>query len=182
MDFDYDIPYTDSGLYKNWIMKVKYDSSQSWNYTVRYLDYIFGSDKKVAFFFNTNDKSDDNASFITSDYIKVLITNSNNNKNLSEDYYWKPIETIKYPDGYTDPYQFKVSSYDSDKDSTSDNPRQFSEITSIGEKNLFFLKTNDEYGSFDSSVQEIDSLWGLTTESSLYYCQTGGTIFPAGTV
>ena len=182
ISFDYENPYTESGLYKNWIMKIRYESSQYWTYTIRYLDYIFGSDKKVAFFFNTNDKSDDNASFVTSDYIKVLKTNSNNNKNLAEDYFWKPIETIKYPDGYTDPYQFKVSSYDLDKDSSSENPRQFSEITSIGEKNLFFLKTSDEYGSFNSSVQEIDSLWGHTTESSLYYCQTGGTIFPAGTI
>ena len=181
-DFDYSHPYTDDGLFKNWIMKVKYDSSQSWNYTVRYLDYIFGSDKKVAFFFNTNDKTDDNASFITSDYIKILKNNSGDEKQLSEDYYWKPIETIKYPDGYTDPYQFKVASYDSDKDTTSDNPRQFSEITSLGMKKLFFMKSEDDYGFFDSSVIEIDSLWGHTTESNMYYCNVGGTIFPAGTI
>ena len=179
--FDYNNPYTSSGLFKNWILKVNYESPNSWVFKVRYLDYIFGSESKVSFFFNTDEKFNNNA-FYTRDYIKILQLNSKPSGELfKEDYYWKPSETIKYSDGYTDTRQVKVYGYDSDKDSSTDNPIQFQEITSSNIKNMYFMVSEDELDTFNSEVIEIPSLWENTTTSATYYCTLSGTIYPKGT-
>ena len=181
IDFNYSSPYTDDGKYRNWIMKVNYSSPKSWIFKVRYLDYIFGSENKVSFFFNTDEKINGN-SFYTRDYIKILQLNSKSSGDLfKEDYYWKPSETIRYSDGYTDTRQVKVYGYDSDKDGLKDNPVQFQEITSSNLKNLYFMVSDDELDYFNSSVIEIPTLWEHTTTSAIYFCELSGTIYPKGT-
>lgn len=181
-EFDYLNPYTSDNMYRNWIVKIGYESPNLWSLKVRYLDYIFGSESKVTFFFNENEKID-NRNFYTKDYIKILNINDKIDGSLfTKDYYWKPNETIKYSDGYTDVRQVKVYGYDEDKDSSIDNPVQYQEITSNNIKNLYFMVSETEdVDTFNSNVQEIDSLWGHTTSTGTYFCKTSGTIYPKGT-
>lgn len=180
-EFNYDFPYNDNGMNRNWLVKANYESPNSWVFKVRYLDYIFGSKSKISFFFNTDEKFN-SASFYTRDYIKILQLNSRPTGELfREDYYWKPSETIKYSDGYTDTRQVKVYGYDSDKDSSTDNPVQFKEITSNNLKNLYFMVSDDDMDTFDGDVKEVSSMWGYTTSSGTYYCEVSGSIYPKGT-
>ena len=180
-EFNYDFPYDENNKYKNWLVKANYESPNSWVFKVRYLDYIFGSKSKISFFFNTDEKFN-NSSFYTRDYIKILQLNSRPTGELfREDYYWKPSETIKYSDGYTDTRQVKVYGYDSDKDSSTDNPVQFKEITSNNMKNLYFMVSDSDIDTFDGDVKEITSMWGFTTKSGTYYCSESGSIYPKGT-
>lgn len=162
-----------------WFVDVKYSDNPSWCISVKHLDYIFGSKSKVAFFFNTNEKTD--SGFYTKDYIKVLQVNDMNYKG---DFYWKPTDVIKYNDGYTDTRQVIVYGYDSDKDASIDNPMQFKDI--VGENDeLYFMRTDDmEMDSLNTDVKVIDSLWdkGVTSTSGYYFCKTSGTIYTAGTV
>lgn len=53
------------------MIKVIYESSNIWTFEVRYMNYIFGSVGNVSFFFNTDEKNNNNT-FITSDYIKIV--------------------------------------------------------------------------------------------------------------
>lgn len=162
-----------------WFVDVKYNDNPSWSISVKHLDYIFGSKSKVAFFFNTNEKTD--SGFYTKDYIKVLQVNDMNYKG---DFYWKPTDVIKYNDGYIDTRQVIVYGYDSDKDASIDNPMQFKDI--VGENDvLYFMRTDDmEMDTLNTDVKVIESLWdkGVTSTSGYYFCKTSGTIYPAGTV
>ena len=181
---DDDVPFEytsnvnyEEGQVKDWIIKIKYESSKIWTFKTRYLDYIYGSEHDVSFFFNTDAKNNNNT-FMTDDYIKIT-KNQNDIHNLDKDYYWKPCDTIKYSDGYVDTKQFKVYGYDSDKDSTVDNPKQFAELSS--DSNIYFLKSDNEYDEFMSDVKDVDDLWNYTTKTGTYYCKLSGTIYPSGT-
>lgn len=181
--FDYANPYTDDEKYKNWIIKVQYESSGYWIFKIRYLDYVFGSEGKVSFFFNTDEKFN-NMNFYTRDYIKVLKLNSKEIDDedilFKQDYFWKPCETIKYSDGYIDTREVKVYGYDSDKDTSVDNPIQFQEMVSDTNEMLFFMRSDNDYDSFNGSVLRIPSLWEHTTISNTYYCELSGTVYPKG--
>lgn len=172
-----DVNY-DSGQVKDWLIKIKYESSKFWTFKVRYLDYIFGSKNNVSFFFNTDTKNNNNT-FITDDYIKIT-KNQNLSNQFDKDYFWKPCDTIKYSDGYVDPRQFKVYGYDSDKDSAVDNPMQFLELNA--DNNLYFMKSDDDYDEFLGDVKEIEDLWDYTSMSGTYFCKQSGTVYPSGII
>lgn len=153
----------------NWLVKVEVKSPNIYSFSVRSLKYIFGSENTATFFFNTDTKIS-KEEFYTKDYIKILAING-----YDTDYYWKPCETIKYVDGYTDNRKVIVYGYNNDKDETMDNPLEFKDITKNKMQNLYFI--NDEY---NSKVKEIDSWWGNTNNSGLYHCESSGTIYPKG--
>lgn len=154
---------------ENWLVKVEVKSPNLYSFSAKNLKYIFGSENTATFFFNTDTKLS-KEEFYTKDYIKILAINGYNT-----DYYWKPCETIKYVDGYTDNRKVIVYGYNNDKDETTDNPLEFKDITKDKIQNLYFI--NDEY---NSKVKEIDSWWGYTNDSGLYYCKVSGTIYPKG--
>lgn len=168
---------------RNWLFRASYESPNTWTFKIRYLDYIFGSQNKVAFFFNEDEKLNNSTGFYTRDYIKVLQLNTRPDGTLfKEDYYWKPLETIKYSDGYTDTHQVKVYGYDSDKDSSIDNPVQFLEMSSKDLKDLYFFKEEgSDIDTFVNNVNEIDTMWTHTTQTGLFNTQIPCTIYPAGT-
>lgn len=168
---------------RNWLLRAEVDSPNTWIFKVRYLDYIFGSQNKVAFFFNEDEKLNNSTGFYTRDFIKVLQLNTRPDGTLfKEDYYWKPLETIKYSDGYTDSHQVKVYGYDSDKDSSIDNPVQFLEMCSNDLKDLYFFKEEgSDIDTIVNNVKEVDSMWSHTTQTGLFNTQIPCTIYPAGT-
>ena len=180
--YSYSTDFTGNGL-TNWLFRASYESPNTWTFKVRYLDYVFGSQSKVSFFFNEDEKLNNAVGFYTRDFIKVLKLNTRPDGTLfREDYYWKPLETIKYPDGYTDTRQVKVYGYDMDKDSSMDNPVQFKEMTSDEMTDLFFFKGDENtIDTFAGNVTKIDSFWQHTTAGGLYYVQEPCTIYPAGT-
>lgn len=151
------------------IFKAVYKSTDVYSFSVINLLYIFGSENKVSFFFNTDEKISDDE-FYTKDYIKILSING-----LDKDYYWKPYNTIKYIDGFIDNRKVVVYGYNNDKDEIIDNPLQFQNITNDNMQNIYFIN-----GEYTSSVKEIDSLWNNTNNSELYYCKKSGTIYTAG--
>lgn len=153
----------------NWILKAEFKSPDMYSFTIKNLKYIFGSENKATFFFNTDEKIS-NEEFYTKDYIKILSING-----FTKDYYWKPYETIKYIDGFTDNRKVVVYGYNNDKDETIDNPLEFENITNNNLHNLYFIN-----GEYNSSVKEIDSWWENTNDSGLFYCKNSGTIYPAG--
>lgn len=171
----------------DWVIKVTYNSPNTWNFKARQLDYVFGSAGKVSFFFNMDEKLNNTDGFYTRDYIKVLQLNStNDDKQFTQDFYWKPSEVITYADGYTNPHEVKVYGYDSDKNASIDNPVQFKEMVGSSEKQLYFF-TNDSSDIADyQPVMEVDSMWDenncYTTKSGLYHCKKACKIYPAGTV
>lgn len=177
----------------DWLLKIEYKSSNKWTFTNRYVDYIFGSANDMSFFFNTSIKNN-NGTFFTEDYIKIFKNQSNEKLNLSTDYYWKPCNVIMYADGYTDPSKFKVYGYDEDKDTTIDNPKQFSEISEESFQELFFGKDKTgEYTILYDNVVQIDTMWdkvsngeyknySATNASNYYYLNIPCTVYPAGTV
>ena len=169
----------EEGEVKDWLIKIEYNSSPNmWSFKSRYLDYIFGSNKDVSFFFNTDTKNNNNT-FLTDDYIKLLKHQNNEEIVLPYECYWKPCDTIRYPDGYVDNKRFKIYGFDSDKDSTIDNPKLFDSISK--NSNLFFQISENEYDTFLDNVFEVKNMWEHTTKSGIYYCQQPSTIYPAGT-
>ena len=177
----------------DWIIIIKYNSSNIWTFKTRYLDYIFGSADDVSFFFNTSIKNN-NGTFFTEDYIKIMKNQSNELLNLSHDYYWKPCNTIIYSDGYTDPNKFKVYGYDEDKDTTVDNPMQFKEICKESSEKMFFgVNKSNDYSVLYDNVVELNTMWDVipngeyknycaTNVSNNYYLRIPCTVYPAGTV
>ena len=182
LDFVYSDDFEGENL-RNWLVRAYYESPNTWTFKIRYLDYIFGSQNKVAFFFNEDEKLNNSTGFYTRDFIKVLQLNTRPDGTLfKEDYYWKPLETIKYADGYTDSRQVKVYGYDSDKDSSIDNPVQFLEMSSDDLKDLYFFKEEEsDIDTFVNDVNEVDTMWTHTTQTGLFNTQIPCTIYPAGT-
>lgn len=175
--FEYtDTPIYESGQIKDWVMKIEYDSSKLWIFKIRYLDYIYGSEKDISFFFNTSNKNN-NGTFLTDDYIKITKSQYNID-NFDKDYYWKPCDVIVYSDGYIDTNQFKVYGFDNDKDSLIDNPIQYEELNA--NDNLFFSNLSENHNELLTNIIEVDDMWGHTTKTGLYYCKLSGTIYPAG--
>ena len=165
----------------SWLLKAEFTSPNNWKFKIRWSEYIFGSENKVTFFFNEDEKLNNTTGFYTRDYIKVL---KDVNDDIDIDYYWKPGETIKYTDGYTEPHRVKVYGYDSDKDSSIDNPIQFTEMMGNELKDLFFMKNDDEL-VYMNNVTTIPSFWTetncYTTKNGIYYIDTPGTVYKAGT-
>lgn len=172
----------------DWVVKVTYNSPNTWNFNARQVDYVFGSAGKVSFFFNMDEKLNNTDGFYTRDYIKVLQLNSRDDGTLfKEDYYWKPSEIITYADGYVDPREVKVYGYDSDKNASVDNPVQYKEMVGSNTQPLyFFTDESSDMATFNGSVKEVDSMWDenscYTTKSGIYHCKKACTIYPAGTV
>ena len=183
---------TDKGC-TDWIIKVNYNSSNIWEFQTRYVDYIFGSANDMSFYFNTSIKNND-GTFFTEDYIKVLKHQSNELLNLRHDYYWKPCNVIIYSDGYTEPNKFKAYGYDADKDTTIDNPMQFKEICDESSQKLFFgVDNNHDYSILYDNVVELNTMWdsiedgefkdfSATNVSNMYYLRVPCTVYPAGTI
>lgn len=175
----------------DWLVKVEYNSSNIWKLTSRYVDYVFGSENDISFFFNTSIKNN-NGTFATEDYIKIFKTQDNELLNLSHDYYWKPCNVIMYSDGYIEPNEFKVYGYDDDKDSSVDNPKQFKELSKDSKQKLFFGKDmSNDYTTLYNNVVEIETMWDKITEgnykgyastnvSNYYYTQIPCSVYPAG--
>ena len=175
----------------DWILRINYKAANTWSFDSRYLDYIFGSANDMSFFFNTSIKNN-NGTFYTEDYIKVLKNQSNDDLDLEKDYYWKPCNVIMYTDGYIDPNRFKIYGYDEDKDSTIDNPIQFREIASQASQKLFFGKdVSGEDSVLYKDVIEIPTMWSIIKEgeyknysatnvSNNYYLNVPCTVYPAG--
>jgi len=123
------------------------------SYKVRYriTDYIFESDKEVAFFVDNNSVNYDfTNNTVIKDQINVLSINTVNTStsvSLEKDYTWQIDGSIIEADGYVQPKKVKVSFYDyndagqiSDPD-TFDNivsPDSINSITSANDKFVYF--------------------------------------------
>jgi len=169
----------------SWVIKATFESPTNWSFKVRWLNYIFGSESKVAFFFNEDERLNNTSGFYTRDYIKVLDINTHQSgETYGQDFYWKPSETIKYTDGYTDTQKIKVYGYDSDKDSSIDNPIQFETMIGNDNSNLYFFyneEGTESEATFKSGIEEVNTMWGYTTKSGIIHTQIPCTIYPAGT-
>jgi hypothetical protein len=120
------------------------------NYTVtlRNLDYFFASVIETRFFFDGAEKVyDPKTGSVTSDFVRVLKTNSRPDTNLplpgdiTMDIIGQPVES----DGYVNDYQVLVSYRDSDADGIADDPDFFNEIVApnIGRPLIFLQLTTD---------------------------------------
>ena len=173
----------------DWLIKAQYNSSNYWTFTSRYFDYIFGSANDVSFFFNTSIKNN-NGTFFTEDYIKILKHQSD--LELNKDYYWKPCNILLYSDGYVDSNKFKVYGYDNDRDTTIDNPTQYRELLNGHKEKIFFgINANDDKSVMYDNVIELNTLWNTidkgvyknytaTNVSNYYYLKVPCSVYPAG--
>jgi len=190
-EYNNELSYDDKSC-TDWLIKVIYNSSNTWSFKTRYVQFIFGSKNDISFFFNTSIKNN-NGTFFTDDYIKIYKNQSNDKLNLTKEYYWKPCNVIMYSDGYIDPLKFITYGYDDDKDSTIDNPIQFKEMVGENTQKLFFGKNDEgENTILYDNVIEIDTMWdkiksddfynySATNVSNNYYLKVPCTVYPSGT-
>jgi hypothetical protein len=151
----------------------------TWQFNSRLRKYVFGSESETAFFFNTKEK-DGNNGFISGDVIKII--------NGDESYALKPYNTIRYTDGYTDPYKFYVRTFDGDNDDVIDNPIIFFNLNKEKMNKIIFLKTDDTISesSYLKYVNlDVDGVFGSlyehTLETGYFYTKYKiNRVFPAG--
>lgn len=174
----------------SWILAFKSDGD---NYIVYYrgLDYIFQSDKKINFYFNSQDKKySSKLGGVSKDNVIVLSINEELESGLSlgKDYQFEITGMISNLDGYTDNTKIKVSFSDKTGDGIADDPDSFNNIVSpdyvdpnTNFRNSFiFLRTvelnnkifrnlvpNDEILIFNSEL-EVTNL-NLYQENQLFY-------------
>lgn len=166
----------------NWIFRVTYDTNtKNWKFEHRETKNIFGSANDVAFFFNEKVKLGDNSGYMVSnDVIKTISFEDGETK----EFVIKPYNTINYSDGHTDRQRFVCEGWDGDKDSQTDVPTFYNNMTSKGD---IIILMNDEDTGNETYVEFIDlyspyktyadvndkgyysSLWEHTNKSGYYY-------------
>ena len=102
-------------------------------YTVstRLSRYVFESDKKVTFYFDTTQKVYDTVSSnMVTDTVKVLSINTQPDSinSFTKDLNWQIVSTYKGQDGYTDPSKIIVTFASSENNGIVDNPQTFLDI------------------------------------------------------
>ena len=114
----------------SWLVQFVTDGD---TYTIvsRGLDYVFASVIETRFFFDGSQKVyDSRTGNVTSDFVRVLKTNTRPDSNLplpsdvTMDIIAQPIQS----DGYVNDYEVLVSFQDNDADGVADNPDFFEEI------------------------------------------------------
>ena len=120
-----------ANLDASWLIQCTYDGSQ---YTTisRSLDYYFGSEIEVRFFYDTDQAIyDSRTGTVISDFIKILKTNSqpNSNQALLQDYSLKIIGQPVLTDGLVDDYEILVSYQDNIDTGVAYDPDFFYDLT-----------------------------------------------------
>lgn len=133
----------------SWFVQFITDGT-TYTVTSRALNYYFGSELEVRFFFYGDEQIyDSRTGTVIRDFVNVLKTNSlpDSNYPLPGDIKLRIIDQPVQPDGYVDDYQVLVSFNDSDNDGIPDDPDFFNEIVSPdvtpNTKLVFFQRTVD---------------------------------------
>lgn len=188
-----------------WVANIVYTGT-SYDVTVRYLDYIFGSQSSTAFFYDED----------TSDTIKIFRYNyssEDKDKSLDEDYYWVLYDKVSLSNGLTDNNKVEITFNSSDDDGTPDNPNEYNDLVqpvdlstyvilqtkdpvtqvqdiheyihSDIEKFLFFERnpSTDEMVLVDGT-KVVFSCWEILEKGLIgsFFSLAGGRIYPVGTI
>lgn len=135
-DIDYDSSFSldnagdtsQSNLDASWIILAEYDQT-SWQFRIRYVEFIFESVNDSRFFFEGSDQiTDISNGQSVSDYIRLLRVNTTPDgaDKTGIDYFWDLSSNITYSDGFIEPRRIKVTMRDTDRDGTPDDPTIFS--------------------------------------------------------
>jgi hypothetical protein len=141
-----------AGLDASWMITAIYDGAQ---YTVssRSLDYYFGSELEVRFFFDTAQSIyDSRTGTVISDFVKILRSNSQSNSNapLLSDVTLKIIGQPVLSDGLVDDFEVLVGYEDHNNDGIPADPDFFQGIVGVSPSNatlplpyVYFQLTTD---------------------------------------
>jgi len=148
---------TNQKLDASWLLLFT-TNSEFYTVTSRRLRYIFESDKKVRFYFDsTNKVFDTRSNTIVKDKIKLLSINNkpNSTKSFTYDLEWEIINDFIGSDGYVDNKKIELSFFDSNDDGVVDDPDLFDTLvvpyytvwnaTSTYSKDDFVLYNNNIY-------------------------------------
>lgn len=165
---------TGVNLDASWLIQLVTDG-ESYNISVRNLDYIFGSVIQTRFTFNGNEEVyDSRTGKVINDFIKVLKTNNQPDSNLplNSNVPMDIIDQEILSDGFANDYEVQVSYTDSDGDGVADDPDFFDTLIAPSvnptEKLVFFELTTDfdnlqryllmEPGMINSSYTTLSSI------------------------
>lgn len=142
---------SNQNLDSQWLVRVQY-SSLGYQFVQRYTRYVFESEKISRFFFNPNQVGVNFATGVSEvSNIEILKYNFDYNTNnmLTKTLKFRFNDSIKYFDGFIDPRRVEVIPYDSDQDTSYDDPDIFDYITyNPNEVNryVFYVKEFDPSG------------------------------------
>ena len=148
-------------------------------YTVdtRLLRYVFASDKKVTFYFDTTQKVYDSVSSnMITDSLNILSINTRPDsiEPFSQDSNWQIVSTYTGRDGYTDPAKIVVTFASKENNGIVDNPQLFLDIVApsvnsttkyIIQQKYLISEGQEDYKYVDNSKNLVKI---LSTEGAAY--------------